>query len=904
MYCPLHEDAKRSASLNVLSGEWFCFAGCGGGRVTELISRRGEWLDPEVAHTNGHAKPKAGRSAARPKETITEGKIGGWHSALMADDVALEDLIVKRGLTTDTIVKYEIGYDRDDKVYTIPVRGPEGEIWNVRKYNMYPPPGRRKIWGVTDMNDARLYPISIFESDPEEVLVDEGEWDTLLNNQNSGLPTVTRTGSAKVWRGEWNEWFKGRIVYLGHDCDKDGQAGNRVVGRALSPIADVRVMEMPYPIKEKHGEDWTDFWAEHDRADFEQIKSKAKPFKSKRGATKQPDTVTVIESFDAKKVGDPVRLIATVRGRKEPGYSVPKKVRMSCTQDAGNKCTICPMNAQNGEVEFEVPADDPVILSLVESTTNQVVDELVKLYGAQKCNRKQIEVEEHQAVEVLFGRPSLDHSDGTKTHDYKSIRITNVGKHDTQTNTTVAVTGARFANPRSQANEFLAWNIEQMETSVDRFDLDKVAIASMKRFQPRAAQRPMKKLGEIARDLAEHVTQIRGRPEMHALMELTFHSVLGFKFSGQMIHRGWLETLIVGDTRTGKSEAATQLVRHYGAGEIIGCESASYAGIVGGAQQLGGKEWIITWGAIPLNDRRAVVLDEIEGLTTEEISRMSDVRSSGMAKITMIAQEATHARTRLLWLGNPRTDIGLSAYTYGVDSLRPLIGKPEDIARFDLAMAASIHDVRSEDINQPYRAAEMKYTAEACHTLLMWTWTRQPDQIVWTPGAEKRVFDLANQMGKRYVEIPPLVQAANIRIKIARVAAAIAARLFSTDETYERVVIRKEHVEDAVAFIDRIYEMQVFGYAERSREYIEDRKEAERNKKDIETYLENYLPLTKFLRGTSKFRRQDLEEVLNTSREGANSIISTLHEARMVRKELGDIRIEPTLHSLLREMKA
>jgi hypothetical protein len=576
---------------------------------------------------------------------------------------------------------------------------------------------------------------------------------------------------------------------------------------------------------------------------------------------------------------------------------------MTCTQDAGTKCDIRPLRTTKGEKDFEVTADDPTILSLVDSTDKQVIDELVKISGAQKCNRKKIQVLEHQAVEVLFGRPSLDHSDGTKTGDYKNIRITNVGKHDTATNSTVAIIGARHTNPRSQANEFMGWELEQLETSVDRFDMSKVALASMKRFRPRRGQRPLQKIGEIARELSDHVTQIRGRPEMHAMMDLTFHSVLGFKFSGQMVHRGWIESLIVGDTRTGKSEAAQELVRHYGAGEIIGCESASYAGIVGGAQQLGGKEWIITWGMIPLNDRRCVVLDEIEGLTTEEIGRMSDIRSSGMAKITMIAQEATHARTRLLWLGNPRTDIGLSAYTYGVDALRPLIGKPEDIARFDLIMAASVSDVAAEIINQPYQAREMKYTAEACHTLLMWVWTRQPDQVVWAPGAEKKVFELAMKMGKRYVENPPIVQAANVRIKIARIAAAMAARLFSTDETFEKIVIRKEHVEDAVAFMDRLYGMQVFGYAERSREYIDDRKVAEGNKKDIETYLKNYMPLTKFLRGTSKFRRQDLEEILNTSREGANAIISTLHEARMVRKDLGDIRVEPTLHALLRELK-
>jgi hypothetical protein len=218
-------------------------------------------------------------------------------------------------------------------------------------------------------------------------------------------------------------------------------------------------------------------------------------------------------------------------------------------------------------------------------------------------------------------------------------------------------------------------------------------------------------------------------------------------------------------------------------------------------------------------------------------------------------------------------------------------------------MAVSARDVDPDTINRPYEIGELKYTAEACHQMLMWVWTRQPDQIKWAGGAEKTVFKLANEMGARYVEDPPLVQAANIRIKIARVAVALAARTFSTDSTHERVVVTSEHVVDAVAFMDRIYGMQAFGYRERSEERIADRKEAESKKRDISQYLKGRPTLGKYLRGTGSFRRQDLEEVLNVSREEANAIINTLWEARMVRKDKGDVRVEPTLHALLREVK-
>ena len=102
----------------------------------------------------------------------------------------------------------------------------------------------------------------------------------------------------------------------------------------------------------------------------------------------------------------------------------------------------------------------------------------------------------------------------------------------------------------------------------------------------------------------------------------------------------------------------------------------------------------------------------------------------------------------------------------------------------------------------------------------MWVWTRQAEQIIWARGAEDAVYKHALAMGETYIEDPPLVQAANIRIKIARMAVALAARLFSTDASHEKIIVTKAHVEDAVTFIGILYGMTAFGYEERSRERI------------------------------------------------------------------------------------
>jgi len=893
MYCPLHDDSNRSASLNVYDGVWFCQAGCGGGPVSDLIKARAKWVAPNPGAVRNGYHPR-GRNGAM--ETVTEAMVAAWAQNLLDSKAALDDIIARRGLTAETLQRYEIGWRRDQKVYTIPVRGRESELLNVRFYTPTPRPGRRKMWGVTGHNEPVLYPIDQLQYD--ELVFGEGELDVLATIQ-AGFPAITRTGAAKVWRPQWNELFAGKRVYLCHDSDAAGVSGNRLVGRHLSRRASCFVVHLPYPVLDKHGQDLTDYWKEHSKEEFEALLREAEPL-GKRADESEPEPVTVLDSFDSKRIAKPVNLVVTVKGKKEPGYTIPKTAQLNCTRDAGPKCAFCPMKAAGAAV-VTISPDSPVVLALIDSPTANVLDQIRQEYGAMKCNKLDIEVTDHQSVEVLYARPSLDHVDGTEAGAYKTIRITSVGRHDTMPNNTVVATGALHPNPRSQGNEFLSWGLAAVDSSLDTFQLDRETAHSLGIFQAR--ERPGRKLKEIAEAMGQHVTRIIGRWEMHAIFDLTLHSILSFRFNKKLIRRGWVQSIVYGDTRTGKSEAASQILRHVGAGEMVGGESASYAGLVGGLQQLNGRDWIVTWGVIPLNDRRAVVIDEVTGLSHEDISHMSDLRASGIVRISKIQQEVTHARTRMLWLANPRDGGHMGQYTYGVDALRPLIGNVEDIARFDLAMAVTMHDVPVEEYNTTYESQSLPYTSELSHQLLLWCWTRQPDQVIWSPGAESAVLRAASELGKMYIEDPPLIQAADVREKIARLSVAIAARLFSTDEAYQNVIVKPEHVATTVKFINHIYSMDVFGYRERSQEAYRDRLLAQENREPIQNYLMGYRGLAKFMRTNGSFRRQDLEEVMDIPREEANAVISKLWDARMVRKVKGDILVEPTLHKLLREVK-
>jgi hypothetical protein len=118
-------------------------------------------------------------------------------------------------------------------------------------------------------------------------------------------------------------------------------------------------------------------------------------------------------------------------------------------------------------------------------------------------------------------------------------------------------------------------------------------------------------------------------------------------------------------------------------------------------------------------------------------------------------------------------------FTYGVQAIKPLIGSPEDIARFDLAMSVASGDVPSSEINRPRRSDHSATRGSPLATFYAGSGPERPENVRWGEGAVSAVYEAAEGLGARYVEEPPLIQAANAREKVARLAVAIAARLFS-----------------------------------------------------------------------------------------------------------------------------
>jgi hypothetical protein len=262
------------------------------------------------------------------------------------------------------------------------------------------------------------------------------------------------------------------------------------------------------------------------------------------------------------------------------------------------------------------------------------------------------------------------------------------------------------------------------------------------------------------------------------------------------------------------------MMQHYGVGEKIDAKNASVAGLLGGMQQMGAR-WFVTWGKFPMADRRLVVLEEVKGASTEVLGKLTDMRSSGIAEIDKIGgQRRAPARTRLLAISNPRSDVPLSSYNFGVEAVLELIGGPEDVRRFDFAYLASASQVPTEELNKLAALrpqVEHTCTSELSRKLIMWAWTLRADEVRFDDDATKAILDHTANLCTKYTEAVPLVDRGSMRLKLARLSAALAVRTFSCFEGKLRV--RKCHVDYIVEFIDRVYSDPLFGYADFSAAY-------------------------------------------------------------------------------------
>lgn len=817
--CPFHNDDKPSLTIYFDTGAFVCHACDAKGSLFDFYMKKNN-VDFKVTlkelanEYNIPLEINRNLNARLPE-------VEKYHKYLLDNiDESLDYLQKERGLSIDIIKQFKLGYSTRTKRTIFPIFIGNNLV-NIRQHSRHKKDRDKgfKVIGFKGFNQVRLYPeIALREKD---IFLFAGEMDCLLGHSLGISGSITKTGPENSWNAKFTDLLKGKNVYIVYDNDNAGQQGALKIATALFKVCnEVKVINMPL---EGKGEDFTDLIVKYgvDVKDFLMLVEEERIFKITESESTVSDhvhKVTLEDSSLDKYHFKKVEFRAICVGKDLNPYLIPRKIKVSCDMNKNKACAFCKLLENKGEYIIDYGLNDPDILEFVGSSQSQKIGIIKKKISVFNCANFRTEVIEAQNVEEVFLSPDINFRDNEYQDTYRKIYYLGQGLN---LNDTYKYNGITVPDPRDQHAIIMVNQALNSETDIDSFKIDDRLKEKLKIFQPEEKDKESIRLKfeEKYKDLSTNIIQIYNRLDLFIAIDLVYHSALKFKFINTDIEKSHLEILVIGDTRTGKSVTAKRMLNHYRAGEIINCEKATIPGLIGGAHDIGSRK-ILTWGTIPRNDRRLVFLDEADGLDTDTISNLSGIRSSCIAERTIAGgNRRVPARTRLVWIANPRGFKSITEYNTGISAVKVLIGKPEDIARFDLCLAISQRDVPVEIINQMPEEVEHKFTSDLCNKMILWAWSRKEKHIKFTEKAEKSILEYSMVLGNMFSSDIPIVHPNEQRIKLARLASACAIATFST-ENGEEVIVDKHHIDFVIDYLLEIFSSPTLSYLSYSKSKI------------------------------------------------------------------------------------
>ena len=801
--CPFHDDGSPSCFINTETREFFCQA--------SECNARGDiatFLAKALNTSRALVLQELGKRYDLDTAKVINADIIEKAHARIDNAGPLKQALYDRGVTDKMIRAYRLG-EADGRI-TIPIKNSSGMYVNIRKY-LPGAPGAEKMRNMRGHGKARLYPIDQLKYD--EIILCGGEMKAIVaaNELNQhGVGAISVTAGEGKWATELTANFKDKKIYVCMDIDKAGRKASTTYASLFFRVAEwVGILDLPLDPDQYPKGDINDYVAKEKGLIKPLLKDVKEwvPKVAQVDHTEKPKKTSLAKAMHADNVSKRLEIEATIAAMDSTPYAIPHKILPSCDKNQ-NQCAICPLYHIAENEEVEIHPESEAILELI--STNKAGLRTAIMNGLTvpiSCKTFAAEVIDSFNAEDIRLSPKLEMTSASNERSMMPAICIGDGL---ELNENYNLIGRLWPSPKDQKQTLVISKYETSEDALSSYSPGNTD--ELKLFQPKewTLESITEKLDTLYEDLEANVTKIYMRRDIHLAVDLTVHSALWLKFDGK-VTKGWVENLIIGDSAQGKSETAICLQQHYGLGEKVECKNATVAGLLGGLMQMGTK-WFVSWGIIPTHDRRWVILEELKGAPVEVISRLTDMRSSGIAEIPKIEKRRRHARTRITAISNPRFDTPLSGYNYGVEAVKELIGALEDIRRFDYVLAVSRNDIDPNVLNRRAKdrpVVNHVHTSELCKSLILWGWTRTEVII----EDEQAIMDAAIGLCEKYTDQIPIVDRGSQRLKIARLATALAIRTFSTDDG-SKVIVRQCHVDFIVKLMEDTYSSSALGYAD------------------------------------------------------------------------------------------
>lgn len=800
--CPYHEDTNPSCLVNTKEGGFKCFVCSAAGPVYSLLAKL---RNETPAKTRTYIAQKYGVNLDK---TIASIKIEQCHQAIWSEKILLDEL-AKRAVTAELITQYRLGCENGR--ITIPIPNQAGFYIDLRSYA--PGAETNKFRSMKGYGGNNLFPCDQLRFD--KLVIVGGEIKAIacaaVLNQH-GYGCITNTTGEGNFLATWAPLLLAKPTYVVMDVDAAGRTASKklchMLSNSVSKIYDV-LLPLDQSKLPKGGPD--DFIALG--GNLLRVLEECEEWKPDENLVDNlPHSVSLPQAFSAKESGKRITFRGTIDCIGQSIYHVPKTLQIVCDKQQ-DCCALCTKVFPSRDSTFIMHPESAFILETAGcSKTSQAFAVRDALSIPKSCSAWVHNVVDRYSVEDVRVSSDLDiHNRDVEREMLPTFIVRDEDEQNVLSNATYEFTGRTWPSPRNQEAISVVSRYSLVESALESYkveDAEKLQI-----FQPidNTVQGISDKLNKIYDDLEANVTMIFGRRDIHLAVDLTYHSPLFFHFDKKE-RNGWLSCLIIGDSSNGKSETITYLMNHYKLGNKVEGATATRAGVLGGLAELNGTKFV-TWGRMVEQDKRLLFIDELgEDKKNNLMGEINDTRSSGFARLNMIRKAITRARTRLIVASNPPNKRAMQSYNYGVDAILDLIGAPQYIRRFDLAVIVQEGEVDSEAMCNHRPELPHVYTSDLCNELVLWAWTLKHVEF----EDEQLILAKAVELTKRYSEDIPLVDKGSMRLKLARLTAALAARLYSVGEQIDTLKVLNCHVEYVCEFLDRLYSKEAFGYADYS----------------------------------------------------------------------------------------
>ena len=767
-----------------------------------------------------------------------------------------------------------------------------GKVVDVRNYSPYN--RAAKIRSRAGSTTGMVIPFDLWiNTNPHTwTIICAGEKDMAVARSN-GFNAITLTGGEKALPKILKP-FKNRRVAICYDHDEAGIEGAKSVAAAILPYAaEVRICTGFHEVCKEHGEDITDFFTKYKKTkrDLQKYIIDSPVFTPEEAAVVSKVThpfVTLLEASQPKYIGRVVQSNIQVVATYEKAMPVPTTIHAVKLNISGDdKYNLM----QQGETRDWELCDKTCqdVLKLVDNnfTEQQIRDNTREILGITKIERD-VKIE-RPTKETVYQCNVTDLFEVTTKNPQTIEFVAYVIGKRLESGKKYCITYKLTPHPfKGQQLTMIILDATEAADSITDFHLteDNKKMLDQVKNMKGSVHDKVETLSEMAKSYIGY----DGYNKLIKAIDLSFHAALQFNFNGNT-ERGTLDTLIVTESRIGKSSTAEALQKLYSLGTFVSLAggNATIAGIIGGSNKVNGS-YQTRAGLLPMNHRGLVIFEELAKCDKDLVKALTDTRSSGSVKITRVSGDLQlPALVRMITLSNVKSSSKniqpIASYPNGITILVDLIGAPEDIARYDLMLVMGETGNRIIDPNwRPITPFE----PDVYKTKIRWVWSRNPDQIIITRDVVEYIFKKCNELNSKY-DSHIKIFGTEAWKKVARLATAIAGYVVSTDDTYEKIIVTTECVDEAVDYLISCYDNNTF----KLKEYVDN----ERRYGDIDDDgikllqdIYNQSPMTiRQLSVLDKTNRMNLTSATGLDNDMYNKLMNRLVQGAFVKFDGYDI---------------